>query len=372
MRISPPIARRTGRPAPVRRPDPALRAAAPKGPPPLTVALLAAAFVTACGLPGPAPRSGQTPSPSTPASPSASPGASPSRLVPPAGAAGLLVLLPTPEGGNLLLMSADGAAALVPVPAGATRGLAVSRAGRLAVLDPGARRVALADGPASAAAATEARWSPHWAFTGVPAGGGPLLGAAWSADGERLAVLAGEPGAADGTGCLHVLEVAPGTWRTWPLAVAPAGPTLAWLGPDHLLLTTIGRADRPAAAILDLRSGAVAAGPPGDLYGLALSADGTTAALDVGTAVRVGDAAAWLGDGTLPPVVAEAGDRIAEALAIDAAGGRLAAAWRGSDSGRRTLEVLDRAAGWAPRSVLDLEAAGSAQNGAAPLAAWLP
>ena len=182
---------------------------------------------------------------------------------------------------------------------------------------------------------------------------GPGWFASWAPDGGRLALLAGD---LSNGGPISVVLADPATETafTIPVDEATLAAPPAWLDDDRVVIVT-GDADAPLTRIVDAASGSLEPGPSGARF-VAISTDGSTVATLAPSSaiIALDEASAWLagnGSSASSAGTARAGapaqGATPIAFALDAAGDRLAAAWRRTD-GTVVVAVHARAQDWAP------------------------
>lgn len=350
------------------RPPTALRAIAAATTPVVAAAVLAVALLaTGCegrlptASPGPSlgPPSGTpgvTPAPGTP-------GATPRPEVPVERR--LIVAAGAPAQPRLVLrdVAGTGGAARVVDPPGspALAALAVAPDGSLAVVAP--------DGRAWRAAAprrddTAVAWRAMGradAPGGLP---GPVLGAAWTPDGDALLVAAGDPGSGTRRTVLATLPAAGGPVRAVTVEAEPDGPGIAALPDGAALLALRDARDTAVLARVTAAGTAAFLGQPART----VASGGDLVAVADDRGVVVGDLGA-LGRGRLPaerlPLKGDAG---VAGLAVAPDGAAIAVVRLGDDGRPARIDVLVRAGGtWRAGPTLPLDAAAGNV-----LLAWVP
>jgi len=318
----------------------------------LTLAVTTAVMLWACG---------STPSitpqrlPPGVASPSASPVAPPASQTPRVSvdpheipAAGLVLFTTNADGsGRLALADASGAlaAATLPTPdvdwisaPGTPRLLATGTTGDLHL---------------GQAVDETVTWSKLQVdATDLP---GPMQFGALSPAGTRA--VAGS-GAFDGSGpfVLVVAEV-DGSRSLVQLDREPSGPP-SWLGPDRILIQGFDEVDRDQVLEIDPAAGIVATRPI--MYWASAPLDGTlVAGLDPDTTeIRIVPSADWRagndGAGVRLPGTEQDG-RMAERVAIDGTGTRIAVIWVDSQAAPVEIRIYDAGTGWMEVARLPIE-----------------
>ncbi len=168
----------------------------------------------------------------------------------------------------------------------------------------------------------------------------------WDPEGKRVAALFGGGDADSGAVRLLIVDPGAGKVTTVPLDQVATGPP-AWLDSTRVVLPT-GTAEEPRATLVDIASGKITKGPPGERR-IATSADGAVIATSAGPGAPVvlRSTKGWLtDDGTsIGSVEVPEGFVEATALALDATGRRLAIVWLHED-GTTQCDVHDGDDGW--------------------------